>query len=179
MMFRYSRWLLCLCIGVTLVVTSVHAQTARRSPKELGQIIDAALQAVIPPGERLSSYTVAERGIRFDYERTLAAFGYADDAHTRASLGLTRAGTAGTDSLLVDCDQLGMQACSRLGRSVYVSLEPVSVASSKAVVWVHVTWATTLSSKRTYMSGSSTEVILSRSGSGPWRFVRTGRGLVS
>ena len=175
---RYSRWLLCLCIGVALAATSVRAQTPRRSPKEIGQIINAALQAVIPPGERLSSHTVAERGIRFDYERTMAAFGYADDADARASLGLTRTVTAGTDSLLVDCDQLGMKACSQLGRSAYVTLEPITVARSEAVVWVHVVWATP-ASKRTYRSASSTEVILSRSGSRPWTFVRTGRRVIS
>ena len=178
MMYRHSRWLRCLWIGVALVATSVQAQTPRRSPKEIGQIIDAALQAVIPPGQRLTSHTVAERGIRFDYDRTMAAFGYADDAGARASLGLKRALTAGSDSLLMDCDQRGSKACSRLGRSVYVYVEPISISSSEALVRVHTTWATT-PSKRTYMSGSWTEVILSRSGSGPWTFVRTGRGVIS
>ena len=160
------------------MAASVQAQSPRRSPKEIGQIIDAALQAVIPPGERLSGHTVAERGIRFDYERTMAAFGYANVPGARASLGLKRAVTAGAESLLVDCDQRGMQACSRLGRSAYVYLELVSVSSSEAVVWVHVVWVTT-PSKRSFKSGSSTEVILSRSGSGRWTFVRTGRGVIS
>jgi len=179
MISRYSRGHLCLGIGVTLLATSVQAQTSRRSPKEVGQIINAALQAVIPPEHILTSHTVAERGIRFDYGRTLAAFGHADNAETRASLGLTRADAAGTDSLLVDCDQMGSQACSRLGTSAYVYVKPDSVSSSTAIVWVHVVWATTTRSKRTFMSGSSTEVILSRSGSGPWTFVRVGRGVIS
>lgn len=178
MMYRYSRWLVRLSVGLALVATSVQAQTLRRSPKEIGQIIDAALQAVIPPGKRLTSHAVAERGILFDYDRTMAAFGYADDATARASLGLTRAVTAGSDSLLVDCEQSGAKACSRLGRSAYVYLQPVSVSTSEAVVWVHVEWATTLSN-RTFKSLSSTEVFLSRSGSGRWTFVRTGRGVIS
>ena len=178
MMYRHSRWLGSLCICVATVATSVQAQTPRRSQKEIGQIIDAALQAVIPPEELLSNQTVAERGIRFDYERTMAAFGYANVPDARARLGLKRAVTAGSDSLLVDCDQRGMQACSRLGRSAYVHLEPVSVSSSAAVVWVHVVWVTT-PLKRSFRSGSSTEVILSRSGSERWKFVRTGRGVIS
>ena len=161
-----------------MLATTVQAQTPRRSPKEIGQIIDAALQAVIPPEELLSNHTVAERGIRFDYDRTMAAFGYASVPGARASLGLKRAVTAGAESLLVDCDQQGMQACSRLGRSAYVYLEPVSVSSSEAVVWVHVVWVTT-PSKRSFLSASSTEVILSRSGSRRWTFVRTGRGVIS
>ena len=178
MMYRHSRWLGCLCICVAVVATSVRAQTPRRSPKEIGQIIDAALQAVIPPGQRLTSHTVAERGIRFDYDRTMAAFGYADDSGARASLGLTRAVTAGANSLLVDCDQRGTKACSRLGQSAYVYLEPISVSSSEAVVIVHVVWATT-PSKRTFQSASSTELILSRSGSGRWKFVRIGQSAIS
>ena len=178
MTYRHSRWLGCLCVCVAMVATSGQAQTHRRSPKEIGQIIDAALQAVIPPGELLSSHTVAERGIRFDYDRTMAAFGYANVPGARASLGLKRAVTAGAESLLVDCDQRGMQACSRLGRSAYVYVEPVSVSSSAAVVRVHVAWVTT-PSKRSFQSGSSTEVILSRSGSGPWKFVRTGQTAIS
>jgi hypothetical protein len=178
MMYRYSRRLLCFCTGVALVATSMQAQSPRRSPKEIGQIVNAALQAVIPPEHLLTSQSVAERGIRFDYARTFAAFGHADDADARASLGLTRAVTAGTESLLVDCDQRGSQACSRLGSSVYVYVEPISLSSSEATVWVHVVWATT-PSNRTFKSASSTEVILSRSGSGPWTFVKTGRGVIS
>lgn len=168
----------CLCIGLALVATSVQAQTPARSLKEIGQIIDAALQAVIPPEELLSNQTVAERGIRFDYERTMAAFGYANVPGTRARLGLKRAVTAGSDSLLVDCDQRGTKVCSRLGRSAYVQVEPISVSRSNAVVWIHVAWVTT-PTKRSFLSGSSTEVILSRSGRGRWTFVRTGRGVIS
>ena len=180
MVSRYARTLLSLYATVTLLAGSVQGQAAARSPQEVGQIITAALQAVVPPDQRLTSHTVAERGIRLDYPRTLAAFGYADNAMTRAHLALGRAVTEGTDSLLVDCDQVGSKPCSLLGPSVYVYVEPMSVSSSQATVWVHVLWATTPpNSKRTFRSASSTEVILSRSGSGPWTFVRTGRGVIS
>ncbi len=160
--------------------TSVQAQAPRRSPKEIGQIIDAAWHAVIPAWERHAGSTVAEHEIRFDYGRTLAAFGYADDAAARASLDLTHAFTGGADSLLVDCDQRGSKTCSRLGRSVYMYLEPISVSGSEVVVWVHVSWASTPpNSKRTFGASSSTQVFLSRSGSGPWTFVRLGKGVIS
>jgi hypothetical protein len=59
-----------------------------------------------------------------------------------------------------------------------VYVQPIFLSSSKAAVWVHVVWATT-PSNRTFKSASSTEVILSRSGSGPWTFVKTGRGVIS
>ena len=169
-----------LFIGVALLASSVQAQTPRRSPKEIGQIIDAAVQSVIPSWERHAGVAMAERGIRFDYARTMAAFGSADDASARASLGLARAFPAGSDSLLVDCDQMGSKACSRLGRSVYVFLEPISVSTSEVLVWVHMEWAgTPTGSRRTFKASSSTEVFLSRSGSGPRTFVRLGRSVIS
>ena len=178
-MYRHLRLLGCVCMGVALVATSIKAQTPQRSPKEIGQIIDAAVQAVSPSWERHANSTIAERGIRFDYARTMAGFGYADNARARANLGLTRALTAGSDSLLVDCDQMGSKACSRLGRSVYVYLEPTSVSSSEVALWVHMEWVGTPSkSKRTYLASFSAEVFLSRSGSGPWTLVRLGKGVV-
>lgn len=152
--------LLGICTGVTLLAAPVQAQAAARAPQEDGGIIAAALQAVVPPGQRLTAHTVAERGIRFDYARTLAAFGYTDDAQTRASLGPARAFTAGTDSLLGDCDQIGSKPCARLGSSVYVYVTPIFVSSSGADVWGHVLWSTTMPLKRTFLSASVTEVIL-------------------
>ena len=172
----HSQWIHCL--GFVLLTSSIQAQPTRPSPKEIGQIIDAALQAVVPATKPLTSGTVAERGIRFDFGRTMSAFGSVDKPAARAGLGLTRAVTEGSVALLEDCDQVGSKACSRLGRSAYVYLEPISVSDSEAVVWVHVRWATT-PSKRTFLSSSSTEVVLRRSGSGPWTFVRTGKNVIS
>jgi hypothetical protein len=173
---RRSSW--ACCLGFVLTAGSVHAQTQSRSPREIGQIIDAALQAVIPPEQRLSRQTVAERGIRFDYHRTLADFGLADNSEVRANLGLTRAMTGGSDTLLAGCDQEGMEACERIGQSAYVFVKPISVSDSAAAVWVNVLWATHFP-KRAFLSGFSTEVFLTRSGSGPWKFLRTGTSIVS
>ena len=178
MTYRSFRRRACLLIGVALIATSAQAQSPLFSSRATGQVINAALQAVLPPSLPLTGRTVAERGIRFDFERTLAAFGLVDNAQARASLHLNRAVTEGTASLLADCDQVGTKSCTQLGASAYVYVEPISVSDSEARVWVHVVWAST-PSERTYMSGSSKEVFLSRAGRGPWTFVRTGRGVIS
>ena len=70
-----------------------------------GHIISGALQAVIPPSQRLSNLTAAERGIRFDYVRTIAA-GIRMMQRLVRALALARALSTGTDSLLVDCDEM-------------------------------------------------------------------------
>lgn len=177
-----SRWIRGVYLGAVLTTGALHAQSPAHVPaqslEEIGQIINAALHAVAPPDRRLSSYTVQERGIRFDYVRTLATFHRVDSPEAREQLRLTRAVAEGSDSLLEDCDQLGMQSCSRLGRAAYLHLELVSSSATETVVWVHVSWATRMTT-RSYFSGASTEVFLSRTGSGPWLFARVGRRIVS
>lgn len=173
-----SRLMRCLCLGAALTTGALHAQAPTQSPKEIGQIIDEALRTVTPPESRLTSYTVEERGIRFDYGRTLATFKRADSPEAREQLRLTRAVAEGSRALLEDCDQMGSQACSRLGRAAYVAVELISASATETAVWVHVEWATTFP-KRSYLSSASTEVFLTRSGSGPWRFARVGRRIVS
>jgi hypothetical protein len=145
----------------------------------IGRIIDAALQEVLPPTLQLTSRTVNERGIRFDFERTLAAFGLVDNARTRASLHLNRAVAEGTASLLADCDQMGTKPCTQLGATAYVYVEPIALSGIEARIRVHVLWATS-SPSATYLSGSATEVIVRRSASGPvWIARKTGRGVIS
>lgn len=180
-----ARWIGRLCLGVALVGTSLDAQQALRTPREIAQIIDAALQGVIPPEKQLADRTVAERGVRFDYQRTMAAFGYTGDLASLSSFGLRSTVTSGTKELLSDCDQSGFNPCTRLGRAAYVNLQPMSSTDSTAIVVLHVVWATTLDSgvkdpaTRTFMSAFSTEVYLARSGAGAWTFVRTGKTAVS
>jgi hypothetical protein len=179
-MFRDSQWIRCLCLAV--LASSAQAQTPSRSPKQIGEIIHTALQAVIPPEKHPESHAMADvagRKIRLDYPRTMAAFGLANNADVRAELGLTHAVTEGSTALLEDCDQMGMGACKRLGRSAYAYVEPISISDSEAKVRVHVVYVTTVRSKRTYLSTWITEVILTRSGSGPWRFLRLGKGMIS
>ena len=52
-------------------------------------------------------------------------------------------------------------------------LEPISITDSTALAWLSVAWAESVS-QRTFLTGFSTQVNLSRSGSGAWKFVRAG-----
>lgn len=170
-----SRWLRRIFLGLTIVGTQLEGQSPRRSPTEIAQIVDAALQAVIPPERMLSQVTVAERGVRFDFVQTLAAFGYrVDESTARSTLKLRTAVAPGARMLVSDCSQGGDKPCKLLGEATYVSLAPISATDSDARVWVHVTWVTRFPT-RAFMSGFSTEAYLSRSPPGPWQFVRTGR----
>lgn len=173
-----TRWLRCILLGVTVLGTSVEAQASRRAPKEIAQIVDAALHAVIPPEKALTQFTVAERGVRLDFSRIMAAFGYdVDDATARSTLKLRSAASPGTRALLSDCSQTGMKPCKQLGKAAYVDFEFVSATDSEAVVWVHVNWVTT-SPKRAYLSGFSWEVYLSRGSAGSWKFDRVDKRVI-
>lgn len=177
-MARRSRSLRFLCLGIALLSGSAAAQAPRPAPAEIGQIVDAALHAAVPPATHPTD-VLTEPPIRFDHGRTLAGFGYADDADARAALRVTRAVTDGSGALVEDCDYHGSKPCSRLGRSRYVYVEPTSVSDSEIAVWVHVSWVTRVPSGRSFKSSRSTEVFLRRSGAGSWTFVRTGRGVIS
>jgi hypothetical protein len=172
------RWLSFFFVGLSMSGVALGAQQPRHSPSEVGQIVDAAIAAVIPPETSLTSYTVAERGVRFDYLRTMSAFGFVGDLPPLSSLRLRSDITLGTRELLSDCDQLGSKSCTQLGQSVYVLLEPVSFKDSEAIVWLHVHWVTK-SGEHSFLSGFSRQVHLARSRSKPWRFVRTGKGIIA
>lgn len=168
-----------LLLGTLLAVIGLtaagHAQQAKFVPQEVGQLIEAALNNVLPSEKLLTNASVAQRGIRFDFRKTADAFGVAIGAAPSADLGVRRELGVGSQEMLADCDQAGMKPCARLGSASYVYLEPVSRSETAAVVWLHVTWATTLPSKRSYRSGFSTQVHFSRASTGVWTFVRTGK----
>lgn len=167
-----------ICMGVALNVGLLNAQTSRSTPKEIAEMVDAALLGVIPSDRSLTMYTVAERGIRFDHARTLAAFGYGGDGGARAAFSPRTPILSGTSELLSDCSQLGSKPCKLIGKAAYVFLEPISITRSDAVVSLHVTWASAVS-PYTFMSSFATEVHLSRSEAGPWKFVRAGATIAS
>ena len=184
-MFLHSRWICCLVAG--LLASPVQAQSPTRSPEAIGAIIDAVLHVVVPrkktverqPAVEIAGTDLIGRAIRLDYAQMMAAFGMPTNATVRAKLGLGRAVTEGSAALLDDCDQLGGGPCRKLGRSVYVRMKPLSISDSAAVVLVEVVWATAYPSKPTLMSAFTTQVFLTRSGSGPWRFLKLGRGVIS
>ena len=184
---RYSRgisvrtlWRACrnACVALTLSAAVLSAQTAYKpTATELGQIVDATLQAVLPSSTVLSTWSVAERGVRFDYRRTLEYFGIADDQKFAERRGIRSEISEGTRELLHDCTQVGVGTCPRLGRSAYVFMEPVSSTRTKSVVKLHVAWAN-VTGERRFLTGFSTEVHLARTRAGTWTFVRTGRTAV-
>jgi hypothetical protein len=177
MLIRHVRLVFRTLLGVTFAMVPLEAQQFRVTPREIGQIADAAMQGVIPPDKSLTRFTVAERGIRFDFERTMTAFGSRDSVRMASSLGLRSSVKAGSRALLTDCDQFGTKPCSLLGREAYVFLEPISISDTEAVVSLTVAWAQT-ASERTFLTSFTTQVHLSRSGSGEWKFVRAGLTVV-
>jgi hypothetical protein len=164
------------------------AQAPPLGPSEIGQIVDEVLTAVVPPSESLSRVPTAQRSILFDFDRTLAAFGYESDLPAlRSQLRLKRSVTPGSRDLLSDCEQLSRQACSRIGWGVYVFILPVTVTDSGALVMARVAWADRGTARVEGMPpkepaslvGFSIEVFLSRSSDGVWKFVRTGAAVAT
>ncbi len=160
----------------------------RFSLAEIGQIADVVLERLIAPDSSLSCITVARRGVYFDHARTLQAFGYGVGARS-LKIPLRSKVKAGADSLLADCGPApgGGKPCARLGSSVYVSIEPVSMGALTGRVYAHVLWpdrGDCLSrgigrNGRAALVGFSAEVYLARSWNGAWRFVKTGVYMVS
>jgi hypothetical protein len=168
------RFLLGGCaIAMVLVVNALPAQGSRASARSVAQIADAALAGVLTP-TFISLTAIDERTIRFDRQRTMAAFGANDDATPLATLGFQRRVNTGTEELLEDCNQAGFGACAKLVGFTYVFLEPVSMTDTAAVVWLHFLSASKGNNKHGILSAVSTQVHLARSSTGTWRFVRTG-----
>lgn len=164
------------------------AQQSRLSPKDVGQIVNEVLDAVIPPEQPLSRVRTATRGVFFDFGRTMAAFGHADGTVIAAELGLRREVAPGSRRLLSDCEFVATKPCSQLGWGVYVSIEPISVTISEASVWAHTYWPDRRSaafktgeapSGRASLVGGSMQVHLTRGPDGTWKVVRLGPAIVS
>ncbi len=176
-----------LLLAKATVAHPLAAQPSRPPPRVVGQAVDEVLSHVVPPDSSLSRMPIRERGIYFDYARTLAAFGYHDDSTTRAALALKSVVMPGTDSLLADCDQAGSKPCDRLGQSAYVFIRPRSRANGEMIVLVDVAWpdhggATYVRgltpAAPVYLTWFSMEVHLKRAADGSWRFERRGRAMV-
>jgi hypothetical protein len=161
--------------------TFLSAPQPRLSPETIGEMIDAALFAVVPPDSLLSQMRVGDRGVQLDYARTLPAFGLPDDSASRAQLRLRSRVTPSTVDLARDCNQMGSLPCTAVGQAVYVMFEPVSTQASTAIVWLRVYWAASAGTRR-FLTGYSTQVHLARTSRGraaaPWHFVRTGLTVV-
>lgn len=119
----------------------LRAQPAPLDPAAVSSLVDATLDELLPEGHRLSRVPIAQRGIFFDHERTLAAFGHPGAAPLPLT-GLHRRTTVkpGSSTLLDDCDQAMRKPCNQLGWAVYVWIAPVSVTASEARVHAHIVW---------------------------------------
>lgn len=167
--------------------THAAAQPNRLTPREVGQIVNAVLNAVVPDTGSLSRVPVTQRKLFFDFDRTLAAFGYGNNEIGRESLELKRSVIPGAESMLADCEQVARKSCQGLGWGVYIFVRPVNVTSSDALVRARVMWADRGSSLvpgvapsgPANLVGFSLEVFLSRGPDGTWKFVRTGKGIAS
>jgi hypothetical protein len=177
-----------LAIGCALIAapfSSSAAQTTWLTPAEIGQVFDEVLPIVLPPGGSLSQVHTADRRIRFDHARTMAAFGYVSRP-TRAMLRLRSAVDSGDKSLLSDCDPAARKPCSQLGWNAYVWMEPVSMSNSQMQVRVHVLWADRKAtfapgvspSGKAYLTMFTAHLYLERVDS-RWRFVKEGPTAVS
>ena len=156
------------------------AQQASIEPRAVGQIINEVLDSLLPP-KGSTPHEVWQRGVLFDYQRTLAAF-HQSPSVPKSDLRLRHSMKEGFNSLLDDCDQMGRKPCTQLGWSVYAYIEPVTITETKALVR-----AVMLSADRTtpfipgttpkgkaYLSGGSTEVYLTRVKGGPWKYLKKG-----
>jgi hypothetical protein len=178
-----------LAIGSFVVALPLVAQQPPLSPAAIGEIANEVLRVLIPPGQRLSRIPASDRGIFFDLEQTMEAFGHTGTRPvSMAELGLPMAVRLGSKRLLDDCRQLGDGACTALGWGVYVRIQPVSVTSSKALVRAAIFWADRGSAipeegvpptGRASLVGFIAEVYLLRAANGRWTFEKRGTTLVS
>ena len=63
-------------LALASVAHPLAAQRGRLPLPVIGQVVDEVLHAIVPPDSSLSRVPVRERGMYFDYGRTLAAFDY-------------------------------------------------------------------------------------------------------
>lgn len=183
-----------MCMKVLCVIAAyafaypLGAQPAPLDRAAVSSLVDAALDKVLPDGQRLSRVPIAQRGIFFDHERTLAAFGH-PGAPPLPLAGLRRRATVkpGSATLRYDCDQAMRGPCNQLGWGVYVSMAPVSFTASEARVTVHVSWPDRGSTVfeegvspvgRAGLVGFAADLYFARLPDGSWKFVREGPTLV-
>lgn len=185
-------WLACALSTIALGVSPLQAQTGKLSPKEIGQILDATIRAVLPDTMTLSRVPISKRSLRVDYERTLNAFGNSGGEKAAAAMNLQTKWAMAAPDLFNDCDQIGSKPCSKMGWQVYTYISPVSVTGADATIRLSVTWAehdpdrymegqapTPKVGKRVPLASFSSEVQLRRSSSGTWQFLRVGRTTAS
>lgn len=180
-----ARRLAPLVFCAVALASSMEAQQPAVAPAELGQIADAVLAELIPPGQGASRVPVASRGLFFDHARTMAAFGHAGAASGSATdLNLRSRVSPGSRLLLRDCDPAGTKPCNELGWGVYVWIEPITMGTSQALVRAHLRWpdrgpvafqAGVAPKGLATLVGFSADLYLIRTQEGNWQFETRGR----
>ena len=174
-------------VALLMAVSYAYARPAgaqvQYSVAEVREIVDVALEAVLPPDKELSRISVAQRRIFFDHAATLAAFGHDEPVEIAPErLQLRRVVENASPDVMEDCTEFRPMRCVGLGQGVYVSVtHPIRPTASEVVVWVHVWWTSRQSpsaDERVFGAGFSSEVFLARTGQG-WQYVRTGQVNVS
>lgn len=167
----------------------LRAQPAPLDRAAVSLLVDAVLDELLPEGKRLSRVPIAQRGIFFDHERTLAAFGYPGAPPLPlAGLRLRATVQPGSATLLDDCDQAMRKPCNQLGWAVYVWVAPVSVTASEARVHAYIFWPERGSTVfqegvapvgRAGLVGFVADLYFARMPDGSWKFLRQGPTLVT
>lgn len=182
---------ICLAMVFAIGACAFTNRLAAQTPLEPGAVsllVDAVLDKLLPEGQRLSRVPIAQRGIFFDHERTLAAFGQPvvpplplSGLHRRANV------KSGSSTLLDDCDQAMRKPCGQLGWAAYVWIGPTSVSVSEARVRAHIYWPERGSTPfeegvvpigRAGLVGFVADLYFARLPDGSWKFVREGPTLV-
>lgn len=174
---------ICLLVVASLLTFSADlGAQAALEPRDVGALVNAVLDSLLPPGKLLSRTPIDERRrIRFDAAATFAAFVPGRAPQTVASLGITRDVLPGTAALLADCDFSGRKPCALLGDDVLVTLRPATERASvdgQMVIWLEVRWVTEIAVEggalRRLSPWYAVETFIGRSPDGGWRVVATG-----
>lgn len=161
------------CGGGTLAAQGA----VRLTQKEVGQIIDATLAGALPPSTEFSRVPVTERGVRLDVQRSMESFGVTADVSVVRSLRTRREISVGSRELISDCSQGGGKPCARIGSQAYVTVQAESIKAREVSVTLTFSWAVGGGASNRFLTGGATQVFLERTGSGEWKYVRTGIGI--
>lgn len=166
----------------------LRAQPAPLDRAAISALVDVVLDEVLPEGQRLSRVPIAQRGVYFDHERTMAAFGHPGGQPLPLSgLRLRTTVKPGSGTLLDDCDQAMRKPCSQLGWAVYVWVAPISVTAPEARVHAHIVWPGRGGTPfeegvapvgRAGLVWFVADLYFARRANGGWKFVRQGPTIV-
>ena len=119
------------------------AQSTAVSPADIRDMMELAVDQLMPDTASPSRVQVAKRGVFWDVPRTLRTFGVADNAvPSFAQLKLKNPRIReGAIWMLGSCPTTGSDRCKNLGWRVYTYAEPILVTESQVVIRTWFLWA--------------------------------------